>query len=283
MQLTFHKQVSRDIISELIHAAPSIPQMGDYELQEDSEQVFAVTIKVDGKIMGGATACINRAWVYVDAIWVDHSQRGKGIGARVMQAIEHYGATQQALGVYLYTSEFQATPFYAKVGYRVIGEHANRPAGYTATYYAKTDLQVMDLPEDIKIENPVQEETFARIGGGLVKDALDIAPVIAFDHALMLHNEDGVLCGGLYGHNFWGWFDIHLCWANHRNDIVQLLDAVETFAQEGNLIGISNLVYNEADLAFLRERGYEIFAKLANRPEGKTSYFMMKLFASPSQ
>ena len=54
-----------------------------------------------------------------------------------MAAIEEYAWAHDCLGVYLDTFEYQARPFYEKLGYAVYGTLEGYPPGYRQYYLRK--------------------------------------------------------------------------------------------------------------------------------------------------
>lgn len=75
-----------------------------------------------GKIVGGVQGSLWGRSMHIDALWVNDAQRGRGLGAKLMKAIEEYSASHDHPLVYLETASFQALPFYQGLGYQVFGE-----------------------------------------------------------------------------------------------------------------------------------------------------------------
>jgi GNAT superfamily N-acetyltransferase len=76
----------------------------------------------DGKTVGGVQGSLWGRSMHIDALWVNDAQRGQGLGAKLMKAIEEYAASHDHPLVYLETTSFQALPFYQGLGYQVFGE-----------------------------------------------------------------------------------------------------------------------------------------------------------------
>jgi predicted N-acetyltransferase YhbS len=53
----------------------------------------------------------------VDTVWNDEAARGQGLGAEMVRLTENEARKVGARGVWLYTTSFQAKPFYEKLGY----------------------------------------------------------------------------------------------------------------------------------------------------------------------
>ncbi len=91
----------------------------------------------EGRTIGGLVGHIRWRWLYVAKLWLPESTRGQGVGRRVMAAIEEYAWSQDCLGVYLDTFEYQARPFYEKLGYELYGTLDGYPPGYRQYYLRK--------------------------------------------------------------------------------------------------------------------------------------------------
>jgi GNAT superfamily N-acetyltransferase len=83
-----------------------------------------------GGVVGGLLGHLRWRWVYVAKLWLPDALRGHGIGRRVMLAIEEYARHHDCLGIYLDTFEYQALPFYEKLGYVRFGVLEGYPPGY---------------------------------------------------------------------------------------------------------------------------------------------------------
>jgi GNAT superfamily N-acetyltransferase len=90
-----------------------------------------------GQIVGGLLGHIRWRWLYVAKLWISAAHRGAGHGAALMAAAEAHARARGCLGTYLDTFEYQARPFYEKLGYTVFGTLEGYPAGYRQYYLAK--------------------------------------------------------------------------------------------------------------------------------------------------
>lgn len=98
-----------------------------------------------GQIIGGLLGDIRWRWMYVARIWIDAAYRGQGHGASLMRAAEVKALDARCLGIHLDTFEYQARPFYEKLGYEVFGTLEGYPPGYRQYYLAKR-LDSGDVP-----------------------------------------------------------------------------------------------------------------------------------------
>ncbi|HAU0101632.1 TPA: GNAT family N-acetyltransferase [Legionella pneumophila] len=79
---------------------------------------FSVTISsAQGEVFGVINAFTAFSEIYVDDIWVDSTQRGKGYGKQLLLALEHHSKGQGFNNINLVTSAFQAPEFYKKCGF----------------------------------------------------------------------------------------------------------------------------------------------------------------------
>jgi len=91
----------------------------------------------EGDIVGGLVGYIKWRWLYVSKLWIPESLRGSGIGSRLMATAEQHAWAEGCLGAYLDTFEYQALPFYQKLGYEVYGTLDGFPPGYKQFYLKK--------------------------------------------------------------------------------------------------------------------------------------------------
>ena len=76
---------------------------------------------------------------------------------------------------------------------------------------ARRDLADLRITSSERVDHAVR----ARLGAGL--DAAlpaDVAPFRPRPLAVLLHDSDGRLVGGLIGRSFWGWLVIELLWVD---------------------------------------------------------------------
>jgi GNAT superfamily N-acetyltransferase len=101
------------------------------------EPVTVFLRDADDRVVGGLLGEIRWRWLYVSKLWVSEAHRGGGAGSRLMAAAESHAAERGCLGVYLDTFEYQARPFYEKLGYELFGTLEGYPPGYRQYYLAK--------------------------------------------------------------------------------------------------------------------------------------------------
>jgi GNAT superfamily N-acetyltransferase len=111
----------------------NVARIGDPE--EEPVQIF---LRDDtAAVVGGLLGHIRWRWLYVAKLWIDDAHRGGGHGAELMAAAESHARAHGCLGAYLDTFEYQARPFYEKLGYRLFGTLEGYPPGYRQYHLAK--------------------------------------------------------------------------------------------------------------------------------------------------
>jgi GNAT superfamily N-acetyltransferase len=89
----------------------------------------------EGTLVGGLSGATYWDWLFVAALWVHGSQRGKGAGTALLAAAEAHAAGLGCHSVWLDT--FQASGFYEKLGYTVFGALEDYPKGQTRSFLRK--------------------------------------------------------------------------------------------------------------------------------------------------
>ncbi|HJR66060.1 MAG TPA: GNAT family N-acetyltransferase [Gemmatimonadaceae bacterium] len=106
---------------------------------DPNERELAVFVRdASARVIGGLLGHVKWRWVYVAKLWLPDELRGRGVGTRVMRVIEEYARAHACLGIYLDTFEYQALPFYEKLGYVQFGVLEGYPPGYRQFHLFKT-------------------------------------------------------------------------------------------------------------------------------------------------
>jgi GNAT superfamily N-acetyltransferase len=101
------------------------------------EPVHVFLRDAQGAIVGGLLGHIRWRWLYIAKLWIDDEHRGAGHGSSLMTAAEEHGRARGCIGAYLDTFEYQARPFYEKLGYSLFGILEGYPPGYRQYHLAK--------------------------------------------------------------------------------------------------------------------------------------------------
>jgi GNAT superfamily N-acetyltransferase len=91
----------------------------------------------EGQIKGGLLAETGRGWLHISILWLDESLRGQGLGTQLMETAEAEARKRGCHHVYLDTFDYQARPFYERLGYAVFGTLDDYPLGHQRFYLQK--------------------------------------------------------------------------------------------------------------------------------------------------
>ena len=94
----------------------------------------------DGAICGGVDGNTYWGWLFVRQLWVDSAHQRSGHGTALMLAAEREAKGRGCGQAHLDTFDFQALPFYQKLGYSIFGELADFPSGHTRYFLVKRGL-----------------------------------------------------------------------------------------------------------------------------------------------
>lgn len=84
----------------------------------------------DGALEAGAYAYGWGGVLEVELLWVSESARGRGLGTRIMEAVETEARGLGFSKIVLDTYSFQAPGFYEKLGFEAVSEIADFPEGH---------------------------------------------------------------------------------------------------------------------------------------------------------
>jgi GNAT superfamily N-acetyltransferase len=105
----------------------------------DEQQVKFVARDSTGVVVGGILGHTRWRWLYIAKLWVDERARGHRLGTRLMAAAEDLARSRGCTDVSLDTFEYQARPFYEKLGYELFGTLEGYPPG-SRQYYLRKQL-----------------------------------------------------------------------------------------------------------------------------------------------
>lgn len=99
-------------------------------------QRFALLLHAEhGGLAGGLCGVLAWQWLFVQALWVDDTWRGRGIGRGLLARAEAHAVAAGCHSVWLDT--FQARGFYRALGYQEFGALENYPEGQTRWFLCK--------------------------------------------------------------------------------------------------------------------------------------------------
>lgn len=115
-------------------------QLFSYEtkkLIKETPTHFSVFLKTkEGKILGGALVWMHTESIYVQAIWIEPTLRGQGLGAKLLQKAENE-ALKKGCRYATLDSNYQAVGFYQRLGYKILGEIPNYIFSHSKIYLRK--------------------------------------------------------------------------------------------------------------------------------------------------
>ncbi|WP_026614041.1 GNAT family N-acetyltransferase [Ensifer aridi] len=86
--------------------------------------------------VGGLYAVDGYGWAFIRYLAIPEEYRGHGLGRRLMEEAEKIAKARGYIGLWLDTFEFQARPFYEKLGFELFGELEGGP-GSIPRYFLK--------------------------------------------------------------------------------------------------------------------------------------------------
>jgi GNAT superfamily N-acetyltransferase len=101
------------------------------------EPVAVFVRDASGRVLGGLLGEIKWRWLYVSKLWLSDELRGQQLGTKLMERAEAQAWRRGCLGSHVDTFEYQALPFYEKLGYEVFGVLDGNPPGYRKYYLKK--------------------------------------------------------------------------------------------------------------------------------------------------
>ncbi|MES2474737.1 MAG: GNAT family N-acetyltransferase [Verrucomicrobiota bacterium] len=102
---------------------------------------LVVFSRSDGVIVGGLIGYTHWSWLFIQQLWVAEDHRQRGIGSRLMAVAENEALARGCIHAHCDTFDFQALPFYQKLGYRSFGRLADYPVGHTRYFLSKQNLK----------------------------------------------------------------------------------------------------------------------------------------------
>ena len=102
-----------------------------------NDEPVKLVARDDQGVVGGLIGQLRWRWLYVAKLWVEERGRGRGIGTELLRAAEDLARSRGCTDVSLDTFEYQARPFYEKLGYELFGTLDGYPPGYRQFYLRK--------------------------------------------------------------------------------------------------------------------------------------------------
>lgn len=125
-----------DIISQGIESFNQ-GHMPDEVVFESDTRFAVIARNNEGEVLGGVRACAFWNYCIIELLWLQNEARGGGVGSKLVAEAEAYAKSKGFQYMRTETLDFQAKPFYEKLGYKVFGELPNHPAGHTTCLLTK--------------------------------------------------------------------------------------------------------------------------------------------------
>jgi GNAT superfamily N-acetyltransferase len=108
------------------HEASILRPLLDYNrkaARRDSYEEFAILLRGpdSNDVIGGLYGQIDHGWTFVKLLIVPEAFRGLGLGRKMMLEAEAIARRHDSEGIWLDTFDFQARPFYEKLGFTLFG------------------------------------------------------------------------------------------------------------------------------------------------------------------
>jgi GNAT superfamily N-acetyltransferase len=90
-----------------------------------------------GRINAGISGYTWGGCCYISYLWVDETERGRGVGTSLIKAAEEYAKSVRCPRMLLATHSFQAPAFYERLGYKKEAVVQDHPPGHASFYFGK--------------------------------------------------------------------------------------------------------------------------------------------------
>jgi GNAT superfamily N-acetyltransferase len=90
-----------------------------------------------GAVIGGLVGHSSYEWLFISVLIVPVDFRGQGLGRELMEQAEQIARARKLTGIWLDTFDFQARPFYEKLGFTVFGQLKDHPRGISQYWLQK--------------------------------------------------------------------------------------------------------------------------------------------------
>ena len=108
----------------------------DLNIPKNTPTPFFFEILENNKRIAAASGEIMREWCNLTSLSVIKTHQNKGLGKKLLTAVENYAKEQQAIGITLSTTSYYAPQFYRDAGYQEFA--VIKPyAGENKKYYMK--------------------------------------------------------------------------------------------------------------------------------------------------
>jgi GNAT superfamily N-acetyltransferase len=119
-------------------------EAGELDWQRQPYQPVAFFVRDRrGVVLGGVVGNTGGPWLYIAALWVTSSLRGRGIGSKLMDAVEAEASARGCTEAYLDTFSLPALEFYRNRGYELFGR-LDLGSAHPVRHFLKRPLSTAD-------------------------------------------------------------------------------------------------------------------------------------------
>jgi len=117
-------------------------RLSEYDLKHIKYKISGsvnIGVIIDGELIAGASGCMTAYKIfYIQTVYVNENQRGKGVGRKLIECLEKKAASFGANMIRLDTFDWQGADFYKKLGYEQVGRYENKTDGFSECFFLKS-------------------------------------------------------------------------------------------------------------------------------------------------
>lgn len=113
----------------------------DSQVGHEEYRGLFVLANSDGNLVGGLLGFTHWNWLFISHLWLAETERGSGVGRQLIEAAEREAAQRGCAHAHCDTFDFQALPFYEKLGFEVFGRLDDYPPGHSRFYLQKRNIR----------------------------------------------------------------------------------------------------------------------------------------------
>ena len=130
--------VERTLIQTKKAVLGGLGRYNDEKMGKQRYKRFAISLREDNEIVGGIIGELWTAVLFIQYFWMEQKFRKKGLGGKLIKAIEDEARRFGAVRAYVDTMSFQAPGFYRANGYEEFGSIEGYPGGVTRHWLTKS-------------------------------------------------------------------------------------------------------------------------------------------------